>query len=381
MTPPKFKRQERKPPRRIYQDPQSSDSENVYQDQYADEEEDDDDASYAETESASDSLPEESESVSESQVPSVNSLSNSLNVLQHSVSNPTTYINIAPLPIFHGNPEECPITHMSRFSKVCRANNVISSEMMMKIFPVTLEDEAALWYDLEIEQYPSLSWEEIKSSFLNVYRSTYLSDKYRSELVMLKQGENECVRAFYLRMQGILRRWSDNGIPEEVLKGIFIDGLRDELQHWIDPQKPKSLHEALSLALAWEQAKGFRVGRRSEKIEEERFLQVKCGFCDGKHEERVCDIREKMRELWFRIKEKKRRDIETKKGVGLKNDNVRTMSVGTSSAIGQQGDIVGKEGEELLSFRRKSQCQCWKHQCGKKLERSNSVLSRTSKHE
>jgi hypothetical protein len=57
-----------------------------------------------------------------------------------------SYMNIAPLPIFRGAPDECPVTHLSRFTKVCRANNASAIDMMMRIFPVTLEDEAALWY-------------------------------------------------------------------------------------------------------------------------------------------------------------------------------------------------------------------------------------------
>lgn len=58
----------------------------------------------------------------------------------------SSYIHVAPMPVFHGRSRECPVKHLSRFRKVCRANNVISVEMMMRIFQVTLEDEAALWY-------------------------------------------------------------------------------------------------------------------------------------------------------------------------------------------------------------------------------------------
>ncbi|KAL5725398.1 hypothetical protein ACHQM5_008546 [Ranunculus cassubicifolius] len=380
MTASKFKQNRRKPRRfsRRYDGAQSSESELHAERDYKD---DDEDAAYTESESASVSprkefySPEESESISETQFDTVNSVSNSQDLLQSSVAVhvPATYVNIAPLPTFHGTSEECPITHLNRFSKVCRANNALSDEMMTRIFPVTLENEAALWYDLEIDPYPSLTWEEIKSSFLNVYRNIDLIDKYRSELVTLKQGENESVRAFYLRMQGILRIWSDHGIEEEVLKGIFIDGLRQDFQDWIDPQKPNSLHEVLSLALTWEQAKSVRAMRKGS------CLQIKCGFCDGPHEERVCEIKEKMRELWFRIKEKKRREIEAGKVVGPKKDNVRTISIATSSNVKQQGEGDGNEGARSLSFRKKSQCQCGKHECWKKMERNNSVLSRTSK--
>uniref|UniRef100_A0A7N0TYJ9 Uncharacterized protein n=1 Tax=Kalanchoe fedtschenkoi TaxID=63787 RepID=A0A7N0TYJ9_KALFE len=77
------------------------------------------------------------------------------------------YINVVAVPVFHGRSDECPFTHLSRFRKVCGANNADSVEMMMRrIFPVTLEDEAALLYDLNIEPYfQSLSWADIRASF------------------------------------------------------------------------------------------------------------------------------------------------------------------------------------------------------------------------
>ncbi|OMO98851.1 hypothetical protein CCACVL1_04030 [Corchorus capsularis] len=61
----------------------------------------------------------------------------------------SSYINIAPFPIFRGGPNECPVTHLSRFAKVCRANNVSSVDMMMRIFPITLEDEAGIWHTIK----------------------------------------------------------------------------------------------------------------------------------------------------------------------------------------------------------------------------------------
>ncbi|GMI86715.1 hypothetical protein HRI_002340800 [Hibiscus trionum] len=199
----------------------------------------------------------------------------SLNSVSESSAMATSYINIAPLPIFHGSPEECPMTHLSRFVKVCRANNASSVEMMMRIFPVTLDDEAGLWYDLNIEPFPSLGWEEIKASFVQAYNKIKVKEQMRNELSMMNQGDEECVRSYFLRLQWVLQRWPDHGISEDFLKDIFVDGLREDFQGWVIPRKPESMGEALRLAFAFEQLKNIKGSSRKnggvEEDERERF--------------------------------------------------------------------------------------------------------------
>ncbi|KAJ7948437.1 Retrotransposon gag protein [Quillaja saponaria] len=287
-----------------------------------------------------------------------NYASNFLNFSQPITQN-SSYINIAPLPIFHGYPNECPITHLNRFSKVCRANNVSSIDMLMRIFPVTLEGEAALWYDLNIEPYPSLSWDDIKSSFLQAYHKIELIEDLRSEIMNLNQGEVETIRSYFLRLQWILKRWPEHGLSESLLKGVFVDGLKADFRDWILLQKPNSLNEALKLAFSFEQV-------RSIRVVEQRVLN--CGFCEGKHEEQDCEVRQRMRELWIQSKEKQ--------GSGRKEmgrEFVRSVSMGGSSV----GETSERQNGGVSGLNvKKSQCQCLKHQCGKKrLGRSNSIVT------
>lgn len=155
---------------------------------------------------------------------------------------------------------------------------------------MTLENEAALWYDLNIEPFPSLSWDEIKSSFLQAYQKIELTDQLRSELKMINQARVETVRSYFLRMQWILKRWPDHGIPENMLKGISVDGLREDFRDWIVLKKPDSLVEALKLAFAFEQVKSVKESRQKNLI--------KCGFCEGRHEESDCEVMKRMRALW-----------------------------------------------------------------------------------
>lgn len=214
---------------------------------------------------------------------------------------------------------------------------------------MTLENEAALWYDLNIDPYPSLSWEEIRSLFFQAYDQI---DQLQLKLTMIKQGRDETVRAYFLRLQWILKRWPDHGLQDNVLKGVFIDGLRKEFKDWIVAEKPSSLNDALRLSFGFEKAKSVRAATMAKE------KAVECGFCGGGHEEKGCELRERMRKLWVKSKEE-----------GL----VRMVSV-----VGKREEegLEREEEGELVDLKKKGQCQCWKHQCWKKkLERSKSLVT------
>ena len=245
----------------------------------------------------------------------------------------SSYIQIAPLPIFRGTPNESPVSHLSRFNKVCRANSASSIEMQKKIFPVTLEEESALWYDLNIEPYYlSLSWDEIKLSFLQAYYEIEPIEELRSELVGIHQGEKERVRSYFLRLQWILKRWPEHGLKDDVIKGVFVNGLREEFHDWVLMQKPTSLNDALRLAFDFEHVR--RIRGKKENVST-------CGFCEGPHEEISCGVREEMRELWRQSGKKEGSDKASK-------DHFRSFSIGESSGLGKIGMNEDEKGGETV---------------------------------
>lgn len=80
-------------------------------------------------------------------------------------------------------------------------NNTSSTEMQKSIFPVTLEEEFVLWYDLNIKiYYLSLSWEETKLSFLQAYYEIEPVEELNSELIGIHQGEKEHARSYFLKL-------------------------------------------------------------------------------------------------------------------------------------------------------------------------------------
>jgi hypothetical protein len=279
--------------------------------------------------------------------------------------NASSYIKIAPLPIFRGTPNESPITHLSRFNKVCRANNASSIEMQKKIFPVTLEEEPALWYDLNIEPYYlSLSWDEIKLSFLQAYYEIEPVEELRKEFMGIHQGEKERVRSYFLRLQWILKRWPEHGLEDDDIKGIFVNGLRNEFHDWVLMQKPISLNDALKLAFDFEHVR--RISGKKEMVST-------CGFCEGPHEESICGVRERMKELWGQGGKKEGSDNRATK------DLFRSFSMGESSGMGKIEMNEGeKVGESVVGgSMKKDLCQCTKHMCRKKtLSRNSSLESR-----
>ncbi|KAF2285592.1 hypothetical protein GH714_005688 [Hevea brasiliensis] len=262
---------------------------------------------------------------------------NSASISQPNFQPSNSYVNVAPLPVFHGQPNECPFAHLSRFVKVCRANNASSTDTMMRIFPVTLENEAALWYDLNIEPYPSLSWDEIKISFLEAYHRIEFVDQLRSELLMLNQESDESVRSYFLRLQWILKRWPEHGLSDNMLKEIFVHGLTEDFRDWIIPQKPSSLNEALRMAFSFEQVKSIKLFRKRK--EKQMMVSSEKGGESDQAGKEIAD-----------------EDVDVKED----DDD-------------EEGMFSWKKTEKS-----QRQCQCSKHQCWKKLERNNSAVTRTS---
>jgi len=277
---------------------------------------------------------------------------------------PGSYFAVAPLPVFRGDPGECPDAHLARFDRVCRASifPAVTPAAAARIFTASLDDDAALWYDLTTsvdEASPPPPWHTVRAAFLDFFRPPDAADRAREELVSLRQGPGETVNRYHLRMQGILRRCSDLGadIPDDAfLKAAFVGGLRAEFQDWVVPQVLETLEDAVALALILERAESVREARRVAKAA--CAAAGRCSFCDAEgHEEAQCEVRVRMKKLW------------------------RSSSGGSSSGRGG-GAAAAKDGERAeeewgggnmalarlasAASARSTQCQCRKHQCGKK---------------
>ncbi|CAL4958901.1 unnamed protein product [Urochloa decumbens] len=282
-----------------------------------------------------------------------------------------SYVAAAPLPVFRGDAGECPDAHLARFDRVRRANGAATPSAAARIFPASLDGDAALWYDLaasgagagedaEEDVLPPPPWRAVRAAFLDFFRAPGAAERARGELAALRQGAGEAVNRYHLRMQGILRRCADLGayIPggDASLRDAFVGGLRAEYRDWVAPQRPAALDEAVALALSWERAESVHEARRAAKAAAaaaDCAAVGRCSFCGGEgHEEERCEVRTKMRELW-------RRSSSGRDGGGVLGMDGEQDEGGGGGSM-----MLARLGSAVST--RSTQCQCRKHQCAKK---------------
>ncbi|CAL4952297.1 unnamed protein product [Urochloa decumbens] len=283
-----------------------------------------------------------------------------------------SYVAAAPLPVFRGDAGECPDAHLARFDRVRRANGAATLSAAARIFPASLDGDAALWYDLaasgagagedaEEDVLPPPPWRAVRAAFLDFFRPPGAAERARGELAALRQGPGEAVNRYHLRLQGILRRCADLGsdIPggDASLRDAFVGGLRAEFKDWVAPQRPAALDEAVALALSWERAESVHEARRAAKAAAAAAADCaavgRCSFCGGEgHEEERCEVRTKMRELW-------RRSSSGRDGGGVLGMDGEQDEGGGGGSM-----MLARLGSAVST--RSTQCQCRKHQCAKK---------------
>ncbi|KAF8714331.1 hypothetical protein HU200_027795 [Digitaria exilis] len=270
-----------------------------------------------------------------------------------------SYAAVAPLPVFRGDPGECPDAHVARFERVCRANGAVTPAAAARIFPASLDGDAGLWHDLTASS-SSPPWHDVRAAFLDFFRAPGAADLARADLVALRQGSGEGVNRYHLRMQGILRRCADLGVIVDIsgafLKDAFVDGLRGEFQDWVSLQQPETLDEAVALALTWERAGSVREARRAAKAACAAG-DDQCAFCGEEgHDEARCEVRTGKRELWLGRSTSSGRGGAAAMAV-VANDGEQAEEGGGRMALARLESAVST---------RSTQCQCRKHQCGKK---------------
>ena len=127
-----------------------------------------------------------------------------------------SYFTVGPLPIFRGDPGECPDAHLARFDRVCRASifPVVTPAAAARIFTASLDDDAALWYDLTTsadEASPPQPWHTVCAAFLDFFRPPDAADRARAEFVSRRQGPGDAAGlGAWLRVLAVGGRWCDD---------------------------------------------------------------------------------------------------------------------------------------------------------------------------
>ena len=94
---------------------------------------------------------------------------------------------------FTGHPTEDPNKHLGRFLRMAntvKLNGVRPEVIKLHLFPFSLRDVAATWY--ESLPYGSVdTWEELVEAYLGRFFPPSLTSERRREIIVFQQGEDE----------------------------------------------------------------------------------------------------------------------------------------------------------------------------------------------
>ena len=155
---------------------------------------------------------------------------------------------------FIGHPTEDPNEHLGGFLRMAntvKLNGVRSEVIKLHLFPFSLRDIAATWY--ESLPYGSVdTWEELVEAFLGIFFPSSLTTERRREIIVFQQGEDESLYTAWERYKRLLKRCPMHGIDLKTQMDIVYHSLNDTSKGIIDASccgafKRKSAEEARDL--------------------------------------------------------------------------------------------------------------------------------------
>ena len=155
---------------------------------------------------------------------------------------------------FTGHPTEDPNEHLGRFLRMAntiKLNGVRPEVIKLHLFPFSLRDIAATWY--ESLPYGSVdTWEELVEAFLGRFFPPSLTTERRREIIVFQQGEDESLYTSWERYKRLLKRCPMHGIDLKTQMDIVYHSLNDTSKDIIDASccgvfKRKSAEEARDL--------------------------------------------------------------------------------------------------------------------------------------
>ena len=115
---------------------------------------------------------------------------------------------------FTSHPTEDPNEHLGRFLRMAntiKLNGVRPKLIKLQLFPFSLRDIAATWFDSL--PYGSMNtWEELVESFLGRFFPHSLISERRKEIGVFNQGEDESLYTAWERFKRLLKRCPMHGI-------------------------------------------------------------------------------------------------------------------------------------------------------------------------
>ena len=155
---------------------------------------------------------------------------------------------------FTGHPTEDPNEHLGRFLRMAntlKLNSVRPEVIKLHLFPFSLRDIAATWY--ELLPYGSVdTWEELVEAYLGRFFLPSLTSERRREIIVFQQREDEILYIAWERFKRLLNRCPMHGIDLKIQMDIVYHSLNDTSKGIIDASccgafKRKSAEEVRDL--------------------------------------------------------------------------------------------------------------------------------------
>ena len=136
-------------------------------------------------------------------------------------------------------------------AKTVKLNGVRQEVIKLHLFPFSLRDTTATWY--ESLPYGSVdTWEELVEAYLGRFFPPSLTSERRREIIVFQQGEDESLYVAWERFKRLLKRCPMHGIDLKTQMDIVYHALNDTSKGIIDAScsgvfKRKSAEEARDL--------------------------------------------------------------------------------------------------------------------------------------
>ena len=115
---------------------------------------------------------------------------------------------------FIGHPFEDPNEHMGIFMRMAntiKLNGVRPEVIKVQLFPFSLRDVAATWFD-SLPVGSANTWEELVEAYMSRFFPPTLTTERRGEIIVFKQGEDESLYTAWERFKRLLKRCFMHGI-------------------------------------------------------------------------------------------------------------------------------------------------------------------------
>ena len=104
-----------------------------------------------------------------------------------------TLITMVQQHQFTSHPSEDPNEHMGRFMRmanIVKFNGVRPKVIKLQLFPFSLRDVAATWFD-SLPVGLVNTWEELVDAYMSIFFPPTLTAERRGEIIVFKHGEEE----------------------------------------------------------------------------------------------------------------------------------------------------------------------------------------------